>query len=217
MANSTDSITLKTFKKNKVMDIEQLVKLMNCSIPTVRRRLKQWRTYTSYNKNGSYYVLEGVAEFDKNGLWRYGDILFSKYGNLKKTVLHLVNSSQAGLTGGQISELVGLCSRSFLSHFRNVLRREKFAGQFVYFSFDEECFIRQQQVRKEIVMHSNRTKLPTDTHAVIILVEWIKHPDLSIEELSNRLGKKGHRIKPEIIRNFFEYHGLLKKNQDMQQ
>lgn len=216
MANPNESIALKSFKRKKVMTIDELTKLMNCSIPTVRRRLKQWHTYTSYNKNGSYYVLEDVAKFNQDGLWQYKGILFSKYGNLRETVIHLVNSSRSGLSGAEIGKLIGLAPRSFLSHFRNVLPREKIAGRFIYFSPAEECSIRQKQNRQETIDRSKDTKLPTDAQAIVILVEWIKHPKLSIEELSNRLSKKGHTIKPQIICSFFKYHGLLKKIQDTQ-
>jgi hypothetical protein len=39
---------------------------------------------------------------------------------------------------------------------------------------------------------------------------------LSIEQLSVKLSKKRQRIKAEVIRDFFEHHGLLKKTQDIQ-
>lgn len=215
MENPHESIVLKSFKKKKVMTIDELTKRMHCSIPTVRRRLKQWHTYTSYNKNGSYYVLKESAKFDQNGLWRYRDILFSHYGNLKETIMHLVQSSQSGLAGVEIGRLIGLSPRSFLSHFRNALPREKINGQFIYFSMDEECALRQKQNRQESSDRSKDTEFLTDAQAVVLLVERIKHPKLSIEELSHRLSQKGHPMKPPIIRSFFDSHGLLKKTQDI--
>lgn len=211
MLPTNDSSIFMAFKEKKVLDIKQITKLLDCSTPTARRRLKQWQAYTSYNKNGRYYTLKTIAQFDNNGLWHYGDIFFSKYGNLKKTVIQLVNTSKEGLTGSQIGNLVGLSPRSFLSHFRNEpqLLRDKLDNQFVYFSIEKECVMGQKERRTQL--KRKQIKLPPDAIAVVILVEWIKHPKLSIERLSSSLRRKGYQIKSEEILNLFEYHGLSKK------
>ena len=129
-----DSFAFKTFKRRKVIVIKELSELLASSLMTARRRLKQWHTHTSYSHNGRYYVLHDVAKFDKHGLWQYKDIFFSKYGNLRKTVIHLVKTSASGLAAAEIGELVGLRPWSFLSHFHNEpqLKREKVEGRFVY-------------------------------------------------------------------------------------
>jgi predicted ABC-type ATPase len=100
---------------------------------------------------------------------------------------------------------------------RNIaqLRREKIAGRFVYFSSDKATYARQEQKRKEDDACLKLTKLPTDAEAVIVLVELIKCPELSVEQLCIRLNKKGHGIKGEIIQNLFARHGLLKKTMDI--
>ena len=87
------AIGLEAFKKEKVMTLKGLSYLLHCCERTVQRHLKQWRTYTSYNENGRYYILPDIPKFDVNGLWRYRTISFSRYGNLKKTVIHLVHDS----------------------------------------------------------------------------------------------------------------------------
>ena len=58
----------------KVLTIAELAKILICSFITVRRRLKEWRAYTSYNKNGRYYTLPSIPKFNKNGIWTYKDI-----------------------------------------------------------------------------------------------------------------------------------------------
>jgi len=35
------------FKRQKIITIEQLIQLFQCSAITVRRRLKKWKTFTS--------------------------------------------------------------------------------------------------------------------------------------------------------------------------
>ena len=126
---------LRTFKQRKVMSIAQLVEILNCSVPTVRNRQKEWNTFTSYNQNGSYYTLPGIPEFDKHGLWKYKRVSFSKHGNMKQTITHLVKSSETGLDAAQIGKLLGLFPQSFTSHLKGLpdLLREKSAGRYVYF------------------------------------------------------------------------------------
>jgi hypothetical protein len=100
-----------------------------------------------------------------------------------------------------------------MSQDRNVdeLWKEKIGSQFVYFSYDEAIYNRQKQNREKHEKHAQLTRLPGDAEAIIILVELIKHPDMMIEQLSERLNRQGHQIKIETIRTLFEYHGLKKK------
>ena len=111
-------MALKTFRARKVCTIPQLADLLECSAPTVRRRLKGWSAHTSYNKNGRYYALPDVVSFDANGLWRYGTICFSRHGNLRQTLIGVVGNSRAGLCAAEVRELLGVEPRSFLSLFR---------------------------------------------------------------------------------------------------
>jgi len=202
--------TLSTFHKRKVLTVLDLASLMQCSLPTVRRRLKQWNTHTSYNHNGRYYVLPDVPRFDANGLWRWRDIFFSKYGNLTETLIALVRNSQAGLNAAEMAQLLGLSPRSFLSSFRRHpdLKREKHQGCFVYFSSDPTIHAQQKDQRSTMI---RRAKLPTDSEAIAILVATIKHPDLNIEELCARLKTQKYDITPDVVENLFAYHGLSVK------
>jgi len=211
---SQDVRVMKVFKKKKVLMIEELSRLLGSSLVTARRRLKQWKAYTSYNQNGCYYVLPDIAKFDTYGLWRHQDILFSQHGNLKQTVIALVKNSPAGLTGSQIGKLISLAPRSFLSHFRNEsqLRREMIEGRFVYFASDKATYIQQEKIRQTPTNQADM-RAPTDAEAVVILVERIKHSGLSIEDLAKTLRKVGYRFSAEAIRHFLNSHGLLKKTQ----
>ena len=95
---------LKHFREKKIMTISGIAESMQCSIPTVRNRLKKWKTYTSYNKNGRYYTLPDIPTFDQDGIWKFKGTFFSKQGNLKQTIIHLVNNSESGLTASQIAK-----------------------------------------------------------------------------------------------------------------
>ncbi len=80
---------VKRFRRLKVLTIEQLVALLECSLITARRYLKKWQAYTSFNMNGRYYTLPGIPRFDEKGIWKYRGIYFSRYGNLMQTMCEL--------------------------------------------------------------------------------------------------------------------------------
>jgi len=49
---------------------------------------------------------------------------------------------------------------------------------------------------------------------VLILVHYIKHPHIGIEELSERVARQGKVIDPSVIRRLLEHHELVKKIPD---
>lgn len=200
----------KIFVQQKIMTSSEMRSLLGCSPRTVQRRLRYWKAYTSYNKNGRYYTLGSVARFDQDGLWHYKNVSFSRYGNLRETVIQLVNHCEAGLTSKQLGGLTRLMPSSFLFHFQDDGRwkREKIGNRYVYFSSDEQVFNRQREKRLE-QLQSHR--LPTDSEAVIILVEKIKYPHLEIERLAARLQRRGNTIETSSIDSLFKHHGLVKK------
>ena len=128
-----ESETLKAFRRSRLMTADELATHLECSIPTVRNRLRSWGALTSYNRNGRYYTLPNVAKFDESGFWKYKGVSFSQHGTLKHTVRHLVRNSPAGLDARQIGRMVGLPARSFSTQLRKIpaLRREKHEGRFV--------------------------------------------------------------------------------------
>jgi hypothetical protein len=195
----------------KVFTLEQLMESLSCSIPTARLKLKQWRTYTSYNQNSRYYSMPAVPRFDENGLWHYEEISFSKYGNLRNTVVHLINASPSGLTGNEIGNLVRLRSRSFLHHFRNVagISREKREGLYVYFSDDADKYKQQIQNRSRGPIPTG--KLLSDTDVIVVLAALIRHHGTSVEDIMQLPEVRERDFSPVVIREFLDRHDLLKK------
>lgn len=203
---------LRKFRQQKIITIDQLVKLLTCSVITARRRLKKWQTYTSINKNGRYYTLPQIPVFDENDLWWYQTVLFSKHGNLTKTIVELIRTSQKGLSTVEIADIVDLApNSSFLSRIKNVpgVRREKHQGRFVYLSDHPEIYNRQKH-RWTL----SAADFPTDAQAIIILVLLIKQPGIGIEQLAGKVAKHDKQIDPGAVRRFLQFHGLLKKTSD---
>ncbi|MCP4624328.1 MAG: hypothetical protein GY850_12450 [bacterium] len=195
-----------------VFTIDRLAEVLNCSVPTARLKLKQWGAHTSYNKNGRYYAMPKTPRFDGNGLWRYEDIFFSKYGSLKKTVIGLVGKSETGLTGAQIGEIVGLSPRSFLHHFRDTpgIFREKHGGVYVYFSGSEVIYHSQ----KRRLLEAEAEKSLSNADAITILTALIKHHNFSSAFIAALPEVKRKKISRAAIDRFMEKHGFLKKTTD---
>ena len=200
------------FEKTKIFTIGDLTSILKCSISSARVKLKQWQTYTSYNLNGRYYTLPQVPQFDRHGLWRYDNAAFSKHGNLKKTIVHLVTSAPAGLTGSQLGELLGLSPQSFMHHFRKCpgICREKHDGVYVYFSDETSINERQVEERRSII-HRAAVITISDPEAVMILVAIIKHHGISAEEILMLPEIRKSKIKLTAIQGFLNFHGLEKK------
>jgi hypothetical protein len=195
----------------KVFTLDKLLSLLSCSTPTARLKIKQWRAYTSYNKNSRYYALPTVARFDANGLWHYEHIFFSKCGNLRNTVIHLISNSSSGLSGNEIGDLVRLPVRSFLHHFRKVagIQREKREGVYIYFSGDPDRYKEQLKSRFDLLEPPDKSF--TDADAIVILTALIKHHDIGMEDIMALPEVRARKFTPTVIGDFLDRHSLLKK------
>jgi hypothetical protein len=205
-----------TIKTEKIFTLKRVVAILECSSRTAQAKLKLWKTYTSYNQNGKYYTLPETPHFDVLGIWRFKNVAFSKHGNLKKTIVHLVASSSTGLTGRQLGEILGLSPQSFVHHLRNYsgVNREKHAGVFVYFSDEPLVYMKQIQERETFV---NRTSAVTisDPEAFMILGAIIKHHGISMEKILSLPEIRKSKMAKDAVHGFLEFHGLAKKNPDL--
>jgi len=195
---------MKTNREKKILTIEELSELLHCSNITSRRRLKQWKAFTSYNQNNRYYTLPNIPVFNKKGLWHYQGVFFSKYGTCKQTVIHFVNISENGLSNIELAEKLGENPNSSLAHFKEIpgIKKERHGRDIVYFSSSEDVYI--QQKRNRFPSEPVVDELPSDAQAIIILVELIHHPGMSISELTVQLQGKGHAIETGNIDALFK-------------
>lgn len=214
-SDSLKEIVLSTFRAKKILTIEELSELLSCSNITSRRRLKQWKAHTSYNQNNRYYTLPAIPTFNKKGLWQYQGVFFSKHGTCKQTVIHLVQRSEKGLSNKELSEVLGENPNSLLAHFKEIsgLKKERHSRDIVYFSSDEEVY--KKQKRNRFPPEPAVGELPSDAQAIIILVELIHHPRMSIDELTAQLQGKGHTFGAGNIAALFKKHEIAKKKQNM--
>lgn len=211
-----DQQALGSFALKKVLTVTDLTDILKCSLITVRRRLKEWDACTSYNKNGRYYTLGSIPVFNKNGIWCYRDIYFSRYGTLKNTVIALAAKSERGLNHAELQEIIGLNPKCFMARFKELagVRKEKHNNQIIYFAGVPDTYEAQKRCR--FPPEPSAAKLPPDATAIIILVELMHHPEMSIGELAAQLQHKGHAIEAGAISALFSRYGIDKKKLNTQ-
>jgi hypothetical protein len=186
--------------------IEPLATELRYSIPSVRRFLTEVGYYSSFSHNGGWYTLRSIPRFGQDGLWFYSDIGFSRAGSLTNTLVDLTTRSGAGMTAEQLgtklrcrchSVLVQLCRQGRL-------QRQKIGHSHVYLAIDPHLAAVQRQTVLAVV------QFPAEI-AVLILVEFIRNPDSSFEQLAKAISrKKSITVKAAQIERLFDQHGLKK-------
>ncbi|MHC4697585.1 MAG: hypothetical protein ACYTFA_12675, partial [Planctomycetota bacterium] len=100
---------IRLFKRSPVAELSTIQRVLGTnSRTTVFRALCEVGYLTSYNHAGRYYTLEGIPEFDEDGLWLHGDARFSKYRTLRATIVQLVQQAPAGRTHAELRERLRL-------------------------------------------------------------------------------------------------------------
>jgi hypothetical protein len=202
----------KLFHRRVCWLLADLSHVLGYALISVRRFLKQIGYFRSYTHNGKWYTLRSTPRFDRDGIWHYKDIGFSKHGSLIATIAHLVGRSPAGLSAGELAQKLGQPYRAVLTnlHKDGALDRVKVEGEFRYLSTAEEINRRQ----REQAAAAEPASGSLSTHAaVLVLVEHVKHPEQDFEQVAANLRRReALSVAPEAIRRFFEEQGL-KKNQ----
>lgn len=191
--------------------LAELAQALDYALITVRRLLNQIGYFRSYTHNGKWYILRASPQFNREGLWHYRGIGFSKHGSLTATITHLVGRSPAGLSARELAgELQHPCHAVLsILHKGGALDRSKVGGEFRYLSPQEQV---NRQQRERLVLEeppAASTSLSTPA-AVLVLVEHLKNPGLSFEQLAVHLQQRQLTVTAESIRRFFAEHDLKK-------
>ena len=210
MSDERFNLVYEIWKKNKVLTLVDLMKILQFGKNTIKRDLKKWNAVTSFNKNGKYYSLPEFLDFDENGLCFLNEIGFSQNGNLIKTMAALASTSAAGLSANDFEKLLRFKFNSYSVITKVVeranLNRKKFNGVYFYFSEDKKTFDKQVTQREKITVK----KMP-DVIAVQVLVELINDPEIDAKRISNQLKKRSIYASPEEICHFLKENNIFKK------
>ena len=190
---------------------EMQVALGSASRATVFRHLSKVRYRRSYNRNGRYYTKHDPTRYDRQGLFSYRGIHFSRDGNLVATVLRLVCESSSGQTQRELQELLQVrVQASLLAMVRNEkIARAEVAGHFIYFHPALEMQSVQLAKRREM-LEARRFEVKEVTDAVVIqvLLVLIRHPGSRVGDVARRL--KGHSppITMQHVQVVFDRYSL---------
>lgn len=212
--NKREERIRKLFERIKITDIDKLFQILETHSPmTVFRNLTKIGYYSSYSHAGRYYTLKHIPHFDKNGLWHYDDVCFSRFGTLKATVQHIVSESPAGMTHCELERLLRIRAQNTLRDLvkNNSILREGMGNVFLYTSVNKETASFQiSQRHVQIAGISELTQV--DPHITIeVLLELLRTKDWHPRKISAHLQAKGYSITAAQVKEVINRYNLKKK------
>jgi hypothetical protein len=147
---------LSYIKEHTVATLDQLKQALGTDVSmTVFRKLKPLNYITSCSHRGKYYSLEGLAQFDSLGLWRYNAITFSRDGTLVDTVQRFVQSAKMGYTATELKKILQLEVKEPLLQLwvEKRIDRKELNGEYVYYDTGT------QKKRVQILNRKNRNNV----------------------------------------------------------
>lgn len=172
----------------------EMIKELQCSRSTLYTKLKGIPHITSSNKNGKYHVLQTMAKYDQNGLWRSGDIVFSKWGTLDHTIQHLVDSSKAGLSSFDLESILNTKIVPQLVALRKAKRivRMRYGRHLVYYCIDPVTKKSQMKKRSDLIGCPKEVeRRMSKDKVIIILTTIVKYHAVSFDDAMEILSSEG--------------------------
>jgi hypothetical protein len=125
------------FEKMRILAWERITQALGSpSRITVFRKLAQLGARASYSHRGRFHTLDRLAAYDKNGVWSFRGVRFSRHGTLEKTIAYLVEHSREGYFASELEALVQVRVHNTLAHLYALgrLDREQLVDQYLYLS-----------------------------------------------------------------------------------
>jgi hypothetical protein len=212
-----EALVIGSFNHRPVLSMVRLCSSLRLSRMTVFRALAKHGYFRSFNHNAHYYTLGHTPRFDGNGLWFYRSIGFSRQRTLPQTLLALVQDSAAGATPEELTHLLRTPVRNLLARLarQQQLARRRLGRCVVYLAADpqrqeQQWWQRQQPTPSETVpaFLPRNQSLALD---VPVLVELIRSPRASAEQLVRLLRNKGLTVRPQQVQDVVDHFQLEKK------
>ena len=203
---------LAIFRVVRVLTLHQLCDRLESSRATVLRRLKEHGYYSSYNHAGRFLTVEGVADFDSQGLWIWKAARFSRHGTLKQTVRHFVQASERGMTHEELATRLVVRAHNTLLELvgEAEIRRERLGPTFVYLS--RKASVRRQQIlRRKSFLTERKKPRPTSRQIIATLLELIKDPRADRHDIMLRCQRAAVTISRQLVDAIFDTYDLSKK------
>jgi len=202
------------FRKTPVVELNALYRTLETSSRmSVFRRMKEAGYLSSYTHAGRFYTLRDIPQFDAFGLWRHGEVGFSRAGTLKAAVLEAVEQAPAGRTHGELHELLRVRVFNTLLELVRAekIRREALAARgSLYVSPDKARACEQLARRLEAGAGGG---MPASTLVIEVLLELLQAATVEATplEVSQRLSARGVIVAAEQVREVFDRYKLGRK------
>ena len=190
--------------------IQPLAAELRYSVPSVRRFLAEVGYHSSFTHNGGWYTLGSIPRFGREGLWFHEDIGFSRAGSLTNTLVELTTRSPAGLTAEQLGQKLHCRCHSVLVQLcrQGRVQRQKLGRSHVYLAVEPRTAALQRRALE--VRSLPPAPLPAEI-AVLVLAEFIRHPEADFQELARALSaRQGIGVEAAQIERLFERLDLKK-------
>lgn len=217
-----ESQVVTRLKELRVAQLVRLATQLDVSTKTVQRALTKAGYFSSINHNASFVTLRNVPKFDEQGLWSWQRVHFSRHGNLRETLVRLIDQASAGHTLQELEQLVGTHVHNHLSQ----LIREGRLGRFlwgrraVYVASGSQQATRQQAQRRAAepppapaVAAEFPAGLPRGLDAMTVirvLVRLLEAPEASVASVARWLQARRVRIQAAQVRHILDFYGLKK-------
>jgi hypothetical protein len=218
MLTPTDSIKALTvlFRSSTVADLATLYATLETqSRMSVFRRLSMVGYLSSYSHAGRFYTLLEIPTFDRDGLWSYQGVCFSRHGSLKSTVAHMVEKAEAGSTQHELQVRLRIRVHNTLLDLVQAkrIRREPLAGQYLYVSADGARAASQLALRRSQPEGASDAAVEVPASVVIeVLLDLIQGARVRLEagRVAERLSARGIAVTAGQVEAIFSLHGVKK-------
>lgn len=132
---------------------------------TAFRKLSKLNYISSYSHSGRYYSLKRIARFNKDGIWDYKSVKFSKFGTLKKTIETMIEKSSKGYTASELNSVLKVKVEDVLLELSKskVVIRKKMLGVYVYYSASSDLCKKQEMNRKDRIQCIGNVKMKSES------------------------------------------------------
>lgn len=208
-------ILSKLFAHRPVADLATLQRALGVTSRTsVFRALSPLGYLTSYSHAGRYYTLEEVPRFDQDGLWAHGEVLFSRHGTLRASIIHFVGRASAGQSHAELQTRLRLRVHDTLRDLvlGKHIGRVEMERLYLYVSVNQA--ISQAQLlerRRLLAIEPSPRPLPESSVVIEILLAVVHHPKADPVEVAAVLRRQGKLVTREQVDAVFVHYSLKKK------